>query len=83
MRKACVYKTSLCKSLTPAVLTTTVGSSTKGEGPSETTLNRSELRMRNSDVLANLDKKLSHLPLKAEVNLIKEFTLLFPDTSGT
>ena len=41
--------------------------------------------MRNSDVLANLDKKLSHLPLKERaevVNLIKEFTLLFPDTPG-
>ena len=69
--------------VTPSVLTTTVRFSQEGEGPSEATLSRSELRMRNSDVLANLDKKLSHLPLKERaevVNLIKEFTLLFPDT---
>ena len=71
--------------VTPAVLTTTVRFSQEGEGPSEATLSRSELRMRNSDVLANLDKKLSHLPLKERaevVNLIKAFTLLFPDTPG-
>ena len=71
--------------VTPAVLTTTVRFSQEGLGPSEATLSRSELRMRNSDVLANLDKKLSHLPLKERaevVNLIKEFTLLFPDTPG-
>ena len=71
--------------VTPAVLTTTVTFSQEGEGPLEATLSRSELRMRNSDVLANLDKKLSHLPLKERaevVNLIKEFILLFPDTPG-
>ena len=66
----------------PGVLTTTVRFSQEGEGPSEATLSRSELRMRNSD---DLDKKLSYLPLKERaevVNLIKEFTLLFPDTPG-
>ena len=71
--------------VTPAVLTTTIRFSQEGEGPLEATLSRSELRMRNSDVLANLDKKLSHLPLKERaevVNLIKEFILLFPDTPG-
>ena len=71
-------------SLCCAYYYSTVGSSTEGEGPSETTLSRSELRMRNSDILANLDKKLLHLLVKkrAAVNLIKEFTLLFPDTPG-
>ena len=46
----------------------------EGEGPSGATLSRSELRMRNSDVLANLDKKLPHLPLKERAEVVNLIT---------
>ena len=44
-----------------------------------------ELRLRNSDVLSNLDEKHHHLPLKERkesATLLKEFNVLFPDTPG-
>ena len=39
--------------------------------------------LRNSDVLANLDKKLSHLSMEERndvAELVQEFAYLFPDT---
>ena len=44
-----------------------------------------ELRLRNSDVLSNLNEKLNHLPLeerKELATLLKEFNVLFPATPG-
>ena len=41
------------------------------------------VRLRNSDVLANLDKKLSHLSTEERndvAELVQEFAHLFPDT---
>lgn len=43
-----------------------------GGGSSEVTMSRSELRMKKSKVLANLEKKLSHLPEKAKACRICE-----------
>ncbi|XP_065894244.1 uncharacterized protein [Dysidea avara] len=43
------------------------------------------LRLKNSDVLLNLEQKLSHLPLQEKevlTKLICEFTDLFPDVPG-
>ena len=57
----------------------------EGKEPSEATVSRSKLRMKNSDVLANLEEKLAHLPVRERtevVKLIQEFTLLFTDTLG-
>ena len=44
-----------------------------------------ELKLRNLDVLSNLDEKLTHLPLEEKrelATLIKEFNISFPDTPG-
>ena len=43
------------------------------------------VRLKNSDVLSNLQEKLGHLPApqqKQMISLIKEFAVLFPDVPG-
>ena len=71
----------------PVPVTTTVHATNieypnEGKEPSEATLSRSKLRMKNSDVLANLEEKLVHLPVRERTEVVKEFTLLFTDTLG-
>ena len=54
-----------------------------GEGPTDEGFVDVSVRLRNSDVLANLDKKLSHLSTEERndvAELIQEFAHLFPDT---
>ena len=44
-----------------------------------------ELKLKNSDLLSNLDEKLVHLPMREKKKLeklLKEFAILFPDTPG-
>ena len=54
-----------------------------GEGPIDEGFIGVSIRLRNSDVLANLDKKLSHLSMEERNNvaeLVQEFAHLFSDT---
>ena len=54
-----------------------------GEGPIVEGFVVVNVRLRNSDVLANLDKKLSHLSAEERndaAELAQEFAHLFPDT---
>ena len=54
-----------------------------GEGPIDEGFVGVSVRLRNSDVLANLDKKLSHLSTEERsdvAELVQEFAHLFPDT---
>ena len=54
-----------------------------GEGPIDEGFIGVSIRLRNSDVLANLDKKLSHLSTEERNNvaeLVQEFAHLFSDT---
>ena len=62
-------------------------------GPSDSTFkgglaedeSRRNGKLQNSDVLQNLEGKLSHLPKeekKAVMELIRKFVLLFPDVPG-
>ena len=54
-----------------------------GEGPIDEGFVGVSVRLRNSDVLANLDKKLSHLSIEERnevVELVQEFVHLFSDT---
>ena len=53
-----------------------------GGGPTDEDFVGAGVRLRNSDVLANLDNKLSHLSTEERsdiARLIQEFTHLFPD----
>ena len=52
------------------------------EGPIDEGFIGVSVRLRNSDVLANLDKKLSHLSTE-ERNDVAEFAHLFPESRYT
>ena len=55
----------------------------KSEGPTDEGFVGADVRLKNSDVLANLDNKLSHLSVEERdevTKLIQEFIHLFPDT---
>ena len=54
-----------------------------GEGPIDEVFVGVSIRLRNSGVLANLVKKLSHLSMEKRndvTELVQEFAHLFPDT---
>jgi len=58
------------------------GNSQQGESSQESKEVRKSLRLKNSDILLNSEKKLSHLPeqeKKAIEALLVEFAVLFPD----